>query len=351
MSDTPVAAPSTPAASSAPATPSTPTAGAPTHHAALQARTPTGQFAGPPDTSKTPSAAQATPPPAPEAPKTWKVGGREFKSVDELAAYTAEADAEARAAAEHRKQAAEYAAKVREYEERLKDPRKVITPELRRQMIQEEIQQFQESERVKAMTPEQRELYLYAREQERKAKELEAKVKAAEEAEVAAKKKAEDEAAAKQRAEEQEEMKALMQTAMEKAGLPMTVFNVQHMALVMAGAAQRGVVYPPEVIAAKTLARVRAAEAEAGSKANPVQYVRERPWLIQHLNALDDASLLRELAPLGEKLRRLNLEALGAAPAAAPQPVVTGAMPSTAEKPPPGHPEWERIFRERAKGR
>lgn len=348
MSDaTPVAPPAPAAPTAAPATPAQP------HHAHLQPRE-QGRFAGPPDTSKAttaPAQGQLPLTPTAEPPKAWRVGDREFRSPEDLAAYAAEADAERRALDAHRKQAAEAAAKVRELEALTKDPRKAITPELRRQLIQEEIERFREEEAIKAMPEEQRRLYLFAREQRQKVAEYEAKLREREEAEAEAKRKADEEAANRADAEQREELKATVTAALNAAGLEPTVFNVQRVALVMAGAAERGVVYPPEVVARKVKEKIAQERREYVTAANPASILSDLPELVERLNAIDDASLLRKLAPLGEKLRRLNLESLGAAPAATPTPVATGAQsPAARQKYPPGDPRWADELERRVKG-
>jgi len=353
MSDASTPAPSSPAA--APSATPTPAAGGtpPVHHAHLQPRE-QGKFAGPPDASKATPAPSATPE-TPPAPKKWKLGEREFTNPDDLHTYAAEKDAEARGLSEWQKRAIEASAKAREAEERLKDPRKMLTPELRQQILREEIEAFREQEALKAMPEDQRRLYLFAKEQERKAKELEAKFQEHEAAEAAAKKKSEEEAQAKAEAEHREEIKAVIGGALHAVGLATEglagTFNVQRAALVMAGAAQRGVVYPPEVVAAKVKAFVDQEQTQRLSSMD-VPALLKTPGLVEKLNGLEDASLLRLLAPLGEKLRRLNLEALGATPAPAAPPVATGAAP--AGMPPdlkPGDPRYyETLFKLRAKG-
>lgn len=342
MSDTPAsapAAPSAPAASPAPvATPA-----APVHHAALQPRE-QGKFAGPPDPSKAPAAA-----PAPAPTPSWKVDGREFKDPSELATFAAEAAAERRALDEYRKQAAAASKRAAELEALTKDPRKAMTPELEEEILQRRIREFQEMEAVKAMSPEARELYLFRKQIQQEKAALDAEKAERSRVEQEAKQKAEQEATAAQQKAAQEEMKATLVEALSLAGLdPSNPWDFQRVAFVMRGAAERGVVYPPEVIARKVKEGIRHEQKTRLKAAKPAELLAT-PEVVQALNSLEDASLLRLLAPLGEKLRRLHLEALGVKGAETPTPVATGASLPSLEKPAPGSPEWERYFRERAK--
>lgn len=342
MSDTPVAPTAAPSAPAAPA--ATPAPAAP-HHAHLQPRE-QGKFAGPPDPTK------ATPasPSAPEAPKTWKVGQREFKSPEEMALYASEADSERSALDAFRKQAAEAAAKAKEYEERLKDPSKLVTKEMRQQIIQAELREFQKQEYLKTLSPEARELFLIAEEREQRAAALEAQLKQREAADAEAKAKADAEAKAKQEAEEREEIKAYMNEAMKAEGLnPNNPHHYLRMTTLMRGAAERGVLYRPEVIAMKVREQIERERTDTlkSVKANDLLAIDE---VVSALNGVEDAAMLRKLAPLIERGRRLHLEALGAAPAA---PVAAPSAPTVAPANglKPGDPGyWDAVFRERAKG-
>ena len=70
------------------------------------------------------------------------MGNREFKSADDLYAYAAEKDAEARALDEFRRRESEAAKRARELEEKIKDPRKALTPELEHEILQRHIREF-----------------------------------------------------------------------------------------------------------------------------------------------------------------------------------------------------------------
>ena len=348
MSDTPTAAPSAPAAAPA-ATP----APAPTHHANLQPRE-QGKFAGPPDPARAPAAgAPTTPPPAqPEAPKTWKLGDKEFRSADDLYAYAAEKDAEARALDEYRRRESEASRKARELEERTKDPLKGLSDEHRQHIIAQAVREWQEHEALQAMTPEQRQFHLARKQLEQE--------RAALESEKAERKRLEEEAAAKAQREQEEretaanreELKQSISAALAASSLQPTATNIQAVVMVLRGAAERGVIYPPEVVARKVKERFAAERREYVKTLEPATLLSELPELIERLNAVDDAALLRKLAPLGEKLRRLNLESLGATPAATPTPVSTGATGVVAPADlPPGDPRWAQVFKDRARGR
>lgn len=341
-SSAPAGAPSAPAATSA-----APQGAAPVHHANLQPRE-QGKFAGPPDASKAPP---ATGTPAAEPPKAWKVGNREFKSPEELALYASEADAERGALNEWQKRAIEAEAKRKEYEARLKDPSALVTEEMRQRFVMEEVKRFQEAEALKKMDPETRALYLYTKEQEKKAAEAEAKLRQYEEQQAEAKRKSDEEATLKQQQAAQEEMRKTLVNAVKMAGLdPDNPWDFQRVAFVMRGAAERGVVYSPEVLARKAKEGIAAEHRLRLKGMQPAQLFTDAPEMIAALNGIEDAALLRQLAPLGEKLRRLNLESLGAKPVAVPTPVATGATSAPMEKPPPGDPAWDQYFRRRAKG-
>lgn len=276
----------------------------------------------------------------------------EFKSPDDLYAYAAEKDAEARALDAYRKQAAEHEKRARELEALTKDPRRAITPEIEHEILQRKIQEWREEEALRAMPEDQRRIYLFARQQEQEKAALAAKLAEREAADAEAKKKAEAEAAAKLDAEQREEMKALIGNVLQQAGLEPTIQNVQRVSGIMYGAAQRGVVYPPEVIAKKVREAVRSEHAQVTSSLAAGDLL-SLPGLVEKLNALDDASLLRKLAPLGDKLRRLNLESLGARAATAPNPVVTRATGTDdidTSKLSPGDPAWEEVLQRRLKG-
>lgn len=343
MSDAPVTAAPAP---SAPAAPSAAPEAQKTHHAAAQPRTPQGQFNGPPDPTKAPTGTSSaeTPPPS------WKVGGREFKDPSELASYASERDSEARALDDFRKREAAAAKRAAELEAKLKDPRSVVTPEMEEEFVQRRIAAWKEQEWLKTQPPEQQRLYLYAKQLEQEkaalAAEREQHLRVAEDA----KKKAEEEAAQKAEATAREEMKATLSEAVTLAGLdPTNPWDFQRVVFVVKGAAERGVVYSPEVIARKVKEGIQREQASRLKSAKPTELL-SIPEVVAALNGIDDAATLRLLAPLGEKLRRFNLQALGAAPAPAPTPVVTGASGASLEKPPPGDPAWDNYFRQKAKG-
>lgn len=342
MSDTPVAA--APAPSAPTAAPEAPKQ----HHAAAQPRTPAGQFNGPPDATKVPTAAPTVP-----SPPSWKVDGREFKDPAELASFASEAAAERRGLDAARLRAAEAEAKRKEYEERLRDPSKLITTEMKRAILEAEVKAFREQEWLKTQTPEQQQLYLYAKEREEKAAALEAQLKQRETADAEAKAKADKEVSDRAEAAAREEMKATLTEAVTLAGLDANnPWDFQRVVFVVKGAAERGVVYSPEVIARKVKEGIQREQAGRLKSAKPADLL-SIDEVVTALNGLEDAALLRKLAPLGEKLRRLNLQALGATPAVVPAPVVTGARPTEdidTSKLAPGDPRWQEVMERRLKG-
>jgi len=281
----------------------------------------------------------------------WKVDGKEFKSPDDLYAYAAEKAAEARALDEYRRREAEAAKKAREFEERIKDPRKVLTPELEQEILQRHIREFQEAEAFKQMSPAEQQLFLLRKQVEKERAALEAEKAERKRQEEEAKAQAQREAEERETAATREELKQTISAALASANLPPTATNIQSVVMVLRGAAERGVVYPPEVVARKVRERFAAERREYVKALPPDALLSELPELVEKLEALEDAGLLRKFPKLGEKLRRLNLESLGATPPPAQTPVSTGATSvSTPVDLPPGDPRWADVFKRRARG-
>jgi hypothetical protein len=329
MAETTPAAP----APSAPQATTQPTTPAQTHHAALQQRNGQGQFAGPVDPTKAQQPA-ATPPPE---PKRWKVGDREVTDPDELYAIAAQREVDRRAYEE--------ALSAREELARLKrqGARGLLTPEERRQLAIEEARRFKQEQEEAALPPEQRALL----QQARRAQELEQRLKEREEAEANQKQEAARQVA-------RQEAVAEVKAAMAATGLPESNGLARRVAYRMALNAKSGLRYPPEVVARQVKQEWLSEQKEAYSAMKPEDILSNVDVLFDKLEALDDEALLKRLPKLSERLRRLNLQALGAAPATPAQP--QGTTPGTGAllpggKEPQTPSEWEEYFRLRAKGK
>lgn len=351
-------APSAPAAAPASPTTAAPTAQAPTtqktHHAVAQPRTPEGKFNGPPDPAKVPTGAPAPEAAPPPPPKSWKVGGREFRDPDELAAFTAERDAEARAVEVAAQRLREYEARMADYEAKLKDPTKALTPEQEQAILQRRVREWQEQDALSRMTPEARADYLARKEIQREVETLRAEKAERARLEAEAKQKAEAEAQQAADLEARKELADTLTEAVRLAGLdPTDHWHLQKAAWIMHGAAVRPipVVYPPHVVARKVREEVEKERRGNLAKADLPSLLKSDPGLVERLNAIEDPEVLRALGALGEKLRRLNLEALGARPAVVPNAVATGATgPSNPQRYPPGDPRWQEERERRIRG-
>lgn len=345
MADVPNAAPS-----AAPA----PTEAPKPHHSALQPRAPQGTFAGAPDPSRAPTPTAGTE--AQHARKAWKWGDKEITDPDELyreaqqaRALALEKAAEKEALAKYHREAEENARKARELEDKLKDPRKLLTPEQRYALLEEEARAWAEEERIRALPPEQQQILRLKQQVEREKAALEAqraehekRLQEAKAAEEAKQREAEDAAA-------REEMSAYVQASLEGAGLERTANNLLRVTAIIRGGLVRGVRYPPEVIGAKVKQQVAAERAAALQGASVEDLVSESN--LKKLAAIEDPAVLRKLAGvLGDKLRRLNLSDLGLRPEPVPTPVAGGV--STGEPDwPAGDPRWDKYLRDRLRNR
>lgn len=338
------------APNAAPAAAPAPTEAPKPHHSTLQPRAPQGTFAGAPDPSRAqaPAAGAETPPP----PKAWKWGDKEITDPDELyreaqraRVLALEKAAEKEALAKYHREAEENARKARELEDKLKDPRKLLTPEQRYALLEEEAKAWAEEERIKALPPAEQRLELARRELLRQKAEIDAAraehdrlAKEAKDAEDKKRQEAEDAAA-------RDEMMALIHTTLESAGLPRTTENMQHVAGILRGNLVRGVTYSPEVMAAKVRAKVAESRAKTLESVTVEDLVSESN--LKKLAAIEDPAVLRKLAGvLGDKLRRLNLSDLGLRPEPVPTPVAGGVATGEPDWP-AGDPRWEKHLRDK----
>lgn len=316
------ATPMSPAPQAAPAQPQQP---AKPHHAQSQPRD-QGRFAGPPDATKAgqPGAGAPSEPPK---PKAWKIGDREVTDPDELYAIASARQVEISAYEQARKEAEE----LRQYRENLKRNRMAAfeTPEEAKRFAIDFIRQQMEEE---MLTPEQRQHRQMQRrlqelEQERERQEQERQQRQEQEAVQAAR----------------QEFVGLAKQTMEATGLPMTDENLRRFVRTMRSNLSKGLNYPPHVVA-RQIVQARQQELSGEIETLDVPSLMQRlPGLLKKLDALEDDGALRALAKaipnLGERLRRLNLEGLGAAATPSVQP---GAPAGSA--PPDGGSANDRRF-------
>lgn len=337
------------AAPAAPSATVTPITEAPkTHHSQTQPRA-DGKFNGPPGTVPPPAPAAETPPP----PTRWKVGDEEFEDPAELARVANERTVDRRAIEQHYRQAQEFQRKAQELEAALAIAKqgKTLDAEAKRRIALEVAQQYQREQEEAALPEEQRAHLRYLRGMEERARQAEEKLSAHERAQQEAEEKAKQEADARQTAETRQNLGKTIKTAMEATGLPISDDLTRMVIAEMESGLHAGVDYPPEVLARRVQKRFYATTNEVFGKEKPEALLRRIPSLVKQLNALEDAGLLRELGPLGEKLRRLNLETSGLRPQAVGTPT---APPSPgvprAEDLKPGDPRWADVVRARTRG-
>ena len=341
------------APNAAPAAAPAPTEAPKPHHSALQPRAPQGTFAGAPDPSRAPTPAAGTEAPA---PKAWKWGDKEITDPDELyreaqnaRALALEKAAEKEALAKYHREAEENARKARELEDKLKDPRKLLTPEQRYALLEEEAQAFVEEERIRKLPPEQQQLIRARQQHEREKAAFEAQ-----KAELARQQQEIKDAEAKRQQEAEdaaarEEMSAYVQASLEGAGLERTANNLLRVTAIIRGGLVRGVRYPPEVIGSKVKQQVAAERAAALTNATVEDLVSESS--LKKLAAIEDPAVLRKLAGvLGDKLRRLNLSDLGLRPEPVPMPAAGGVATGEPDWP-AGDPRWDKYLRDRLRNR
>lgn len=336
MSDTtPTSAPSAPAAAPAPTTGAPPEA-MPQHHAHRQPRE-QGRFSGPPGEAapadpKPPEAAQ------PPAPKKWRVGDREIEDPDDLYVLAAAKEVER----ERLEQLAREAEELRAFRAQVQKNKRAVftTPEEETQHALTIIRERMEWE---AMTPEQRAL----KERERKLEEMERRIREHEE-----RQQQEQQQVALTQAKKQ--VVATVQAAMDASGLPQTDELARRVARKMHANARLGLNYPPEVLARQVKQEWQEETRVGLEKVPPTQLLDMLPFLVERLESVDDPAILRKLSKLGEKLRRLNLESLGAAPAGAPPAPQPSAPANASGNPKPQEEwtaaDWEEEFRRRARG-
>lgn len=343
-----------------PAAPSAPVAAAPEapkpHHSATQPRE-VGKFAGPPQPG-TP-AAETPPPPPPR----WKVGDEEIDDPAELARLAMERTVDHRAFSETQKAAARLEAELRAAKAQLERAQRgeVLDAQTRQRIALEEARRYQEEQELAALPEEQRRFYLHVKQVQREAEEAKAKLAEIERARAEAEEQKKQEAEQNERHELQKKLAGDIKSAMEATGLALNNDLVRMVSIEMRAAIAAGVdptEYPPEVLARRVLKRFNATVSEQvkARAAKPETLFRDIPTLVDALNNLEDPAILRLLAPkLGDRLRRLNLEASGLRPQVVQSPTApaTGAGTGTqidTSKLKPGSPEWEDVIRQRSRG-
>lgn len=293
--EAPAAAPSAPAAA-APAqqAPATVTPIRPPHHSDTQPRE-VGKFAGAPV------------PPAP-APKSWKVGERTITDPDELYHYVQERQVDERAFQEARAETE----RLRQENARWQNPAKALTAEQRQSIALQELKDYARAEEEAKLPPEQRAFLQRQRELEEKVQEYENEKQTRAESEQQA-------AALQQRNEAVDYIKVALSHMGDTKGDTRLAREVLFEARAALAAGKQ---YPPEVLARRVQKRMER-ETEASLARVPVQRLIQQPAFLASLNALEDPTVLAQLAPLLERVRLQTLKGLGAVPA--PQRGTTSA--------------------------
>lgn len=340
----------TPAAPAAPAAAAT-TAEPKPHHSTTQPRE-VGKFAGPPQPG---APAAETPPP----PQKWKVGDEEIDDPAELARLAMERTVDHRAFSETQRAAARLEAELRAAKAQLERAQRgeVLDAETRQRIALEEARRYQEEQELAALPEEQRRFYLHMKQVQREAAEAKAKLAEIERARAEAEEQKKQEAEQQQRLETQKKLAGDIRSAMEATGLALSndlarMVSAEMRASIMAGVDPTE--YPPEVLARRVLKRFNATVSEQvkARAAKPETLFRDIPTLVDALNNLEDPAVLRSLGKLGDRLRRLNLEASGLRPQVVQPP--TAPVSGTASnidtsKLKPGSPEWEDVIRQRSR--
>jgi hypothetical protein len=280
------------------------------HHSATQPRTDVGTF----DKKTAP-------------PQEYEIEGRKV-SVAELKAALTERQVDERAARAER----EELQRLRQESQRWQRPEQALTREQRREIARLELLEFKQQQDEAALPPEQR---AFRQEQRRLAEEREAFRREREEAGQQAQHAAQAQEREQAANNVQAALKALGTTDADSVALRMVVDEFW-------AASSRGKQYPPEVIARRVQRQLDAIASQRAVKMGPKAMLGNAEF-VAALNGLDDADLLKALAPLGERLRALNLQTRGiTAPAAAMPsnvvPLPTGQSPRT-------DAEWIQHFR------
>lgn len=280
-------------------------------------------------------------PTAQPTPKKWKLGDREVDDPNELYAIASRqaVDEEAFSTLQNKaKQADELIAALKSG--RLAD---VIGVEAARKFAVSIAAQWKAEEEERNLPPEERER-----------RELKRKLEAYEREKAEAEKKKKETEQERLDREEGERAVATIKEAMAQTGLPQTNGLARRVAAKMYANVQSGRNYPAHVVADQVRKDWLAEQREAYKALSPAQLLGMLPELVEKLDALEDAGLLTKFPKLGERLRRLNLEQLGAKPPAERRPT-TPAAPAPAKLPDGREPqtaqEWDRYFKLRAEGK
>lgn len=280
------------------------------HHSATQPRTDVGTF----DKKTAP-------------PQEYEFDGRKVSAAEMRAALTERQEDERAAKAER-----EELQRLRQESQRWQRPEQALTREQRREIARLELLEFKQQQDEAALPPEQR---AFRQEQRRLAEEREAFRREREEAGQQAQHAAQAQEREAAATNVQAALKALGTTDADSVTLRMVVDEFW-------AAASRGKQYTPEVVARRVQRQLDAIANLRAVKMGPKAMLGNAEF-VAALNSLDDADLLRALAPLGERLRTLNLQTRGitAPTAAMPSNVVplpTGQNPRT-------DAEWIQHFR------
>lgn len=314
-----------PVAPPAAATPAAPTNQAPTspattppqasvqpkpHHSATQPRTEVGTFDK-----------------KPEAPQFLELDGKRLP-MEEVKALLAERREDARAAQEERKELE----RLRQEAQRWQRPTEALTREQRIEIARRELAEYVQQQEEAKLPPEQRAFLQQKRDFERQQAEFRRQQEEAQQRQ-------------HQTVEQQHRQQATanVQAALKHLG----VDESDSLALRLVVdefwiSSQHGKSYTPEVVARRVQRQLDGIATQRAAKIGP-KALLGNPEFVTALNSLDDASLLKALAPLGERLRALNLQSRGITQPAAPLP--TNVIPLPQGQQPRTDTEWVSYFR------
>lgn len=313
MSD---AAPVAPIAPAAPAQAAQPTQQNPQqqapkqHHSAAQPRTDVGTF------DKKPA-----------APQFIELDGKRL-SPDEVRAAIAERQEDERA----NRAASEELQRLRQESQRWQRPHEALTPEQRREIVKQELLEFQRQQEEAKLPPEQQEILRAKRALDRERAEWQRQQEEQ-------KHKEQNALVAQQR----QQAANNVQAALKLLGTDdMDAFALRLVVDEFWAASERGKQYTPEVVARRVQRQMDAMTSQRAVKMGPKALLGNADF-VAALNSLDDADLLKALAPLGERLRALNLQSRGISAPTPPQP--SNVVPLPAGQTPRTDAEWIQHFR------
>jgi hypothetical protein len=261
------------------------------------------------------------------APQVYEIDGRKL-TADDLRAALAERQEDERAFRAER----EELSRLRQEQQRWKEPTRALTPEQRREIARLELLEFQRQQDEAKLPPEQRAFLQQKREFERQQAEFQRQ-----------REEQEQQALHAQQMEQRQQAAANVQAALKALGTDENdSLAVRLVADEFWMASQQGKEYPPAVIARRVQRQLDAIASQRAVKLGPKALLGNAEF-VSALNALDDEALLRALAPLGERLRTLNLQARGLTSTPPPQP--SNVVPLPTGQQPRTDSDWIQHFR------